>query len=178
MLKYIFILIISAVLTFFCSDFVAEKQFSFYKDILSALLNISAIIFAIIGAWIAIIYPKSMSTSLSNQDYNKSRFDKASEDTDYLSDLVEIVLVSSIVLLCVLSAKFLSLIIDTSLPIAYIEYVRYSGFLVLSFLTFSQISVIFKVIWVHYRFLAKLRKKQAKEEADSLARPHRDHTQD
>ena len=174
MLKYIIIFALGMLLTWAGSSFISVTKFEFYDSILGALLNISAIIFAIIGAWIAILYPRALSANFEMKTYDKERFDKLSEDADYLSELVEVVLVSSIVLLCVLSAEFINLIVAKAVPSSLWPYLRLAGFTVLAALTISQIWVILKVILVHYKLLFKIRADQQEIEADLQAMGHRE----
>lgn len=174
MLKYIIIFALAVVLTWVGSGFISVTKFEFYDGILGALLNISAIIFAIIGAWIAILYPRAIAANFKMTTYDKERFDKLTEDADYLSELVEVVLVSSIVLLSVLSAEFINLIVAKAVPNGIWPYLRLAGFAVLAALTISQIWVILKVIIVHYKLLFKIRADQQKIEADLQAMGHRE----
>lgn len=67
MIKYIVYAIIAALLTFIFKGRVVSLSYNDYKDTLGALLNISSIIFAIIGAWIAIVYPRAMARIINKK---------------------------------------------------------------------------------------------------------------
>jgi len=108
MKKYLFVLIVSLILTILLRKISLSIDYESYKDILSTLLNISSIVFAIIGAWIAIIYPKAIGKVFNKSDSKDTKI-KIGQDNDgeaYISELVEIAFVSSIVLMCVLIIQF------------------------------------------------------------------------
>src|SRR5690625_5783817 len=97
MIKYLILAIIAAVATYLLKDVVSSLGYSAYQETLAALLNMSSIIFPIIGAWIAIIYPRAIGRAFKGNRVT----DKALKDTDtaadYLSEHVELVLVPAIV---------------------------------------------------------------------------------
>ena len=139
-----------------------------YQSTLEALLNISSIIFAIIGAWIAIIYPRAIGRIFKREDLNQPTLKEARADTDYLSQLVEIVLVSAIVLMAVLLTQFIVPVIQALNIESAKSTFKYFGFFVIALLTFSQLHAIFKVILANYFFLNELRNKDIKEDIEYL----------
>lgn len=172
MIKYILIAIGAAIATFLFGDNIEKLNYETYKDTLSALLNISAIIFAIIGAWIAIIYPRAIGKAFkSESNETKSENDKKLEenesDADYLSELVEIVLVSAFVLMFVLIIQFSVPVIKPIIAGESTKLLKYSIFYVVFLLTLSQLYAIFRVILANYFFLNKLRKKNIDDKIDS-----------
>ncbi|MCG9042013.1 hypothetical protein [Laribacter hongkongensis] len=167
MRKYIASILIAGVFTYYFRDLAIKFNYNNYKETLSALINISSIIFAIIGAWIAIIYPKSLERVSSRLATGSDLFE-ANVDTNYLSKLVEIVLVSAIVLLIVLSAQFLAPFFSEIKDIEIKNPLKYFSFFCITFLTISQSLVILRVILINYIFLDKLRKVTLKAKTDSL----------
>ena len=168
MIKYIVIFALTAVVTFFIQQEVQAIKYSDYKDVLSALLNISSIIFAIIGAWIAIIYPKAIGRTFANNE-NKNEFKDSDNDANYLSELVEIVLVSAIVLMFVLAIQFSFPVVKGASYFGLkVFYLKLLGFFLVAFLTIVQLHAIFRVILANYFFLNELRKKNVDAKIDNL----------
>lgn len=167
MKKYIILIILSGILTFLLRHSIETFQYSIYKDTLDALMNISSIIFAIIGAWIAIIYPKAIGVVFKPTSSEKE-IKESDADTNYLSELVEIVMVSAIVLMFVLLLKFGVPLASKILPQEYINYGRYIAFFFISTLTFSQLHAIFRVILANYFFLNQLRNKNISSKVERL----------
>ncbi|WP_222889424.1 hypothetical protein [Enterobacter sp. C2] len=173
MVKYIIYLFVAALLTFAFKSRITALSYNDYKDTLGALLNISSIIFAIIGAWIAIVYPRAMARIINKQSSaqgNQSENKESHKDANYLSELVEIVMVSAIVLMAVLLIQFFAPILKGLISNPYLPYVKYMNFSCVSFLTIAQFTAIFRVILVNYFFLNELRKKNVNDRIDELHR--------
>ncbi|MDK9420829.1 hypothetical protein PO857_003141 [Pectobacterium carotovorum] len=173
MLKYIIYIAVAILLTIIFHGRVTSLSYNDYKDTLGALLNISSIIFAIIGAWIAIIYPRAMARILNKKNasnVNNSENRESNKDANYLSELVEIVMVSAVVLMAVLLIQFFAPILKGLIVNEYLPYVKYLNFTGVSFLTIAQFTAIFRVILVNYFFLNELRKKNVDDTIDQLHR--------
>lgn len=168
MIKYMMLSIVSLLATYLLRDTVSSLGYSAYKDTLGALLNISSIIFAIIGAWIAIIYPRAIGRVFKGGEVSERALKDADADADYLSELVEIVMVSAIVLMVVLFIQFSVPIAKALLLGKVILYSKYAAFFVVSLLTLSQLYVVFRVISANYFFLNDLRRKNVDGKVDRL----------
>ncbi|AEG02860.1 hypothetical protein [Methylomonas methanica] len=168
MIKYLALTIISGIATYLLRDTVSSLGYSAYKDTLGALLNISSIIFAIIGAWIAIIYPRAIGRAFKGKNVSDQVLKDADTDADYLSELVEIVMVSAIVLMIVLSIQFAVPIAKGLIVGNWVCYSKYTAFFVVSLLTLSQLYAVFRVILANYFFLNDLRKKNVDGKVDTL----------
>lgn len=168
MIKYIVLALISSVITFLLKEKIPVLGYSAYKDTLGALLNISSIIFAIIGAWIAIIYPRAIGRIFSGVENTKETIREADTDADYLSELVEIVMVSAFVLMVVLSIQFSAPLIKELIAIEYIGKAKYIAFFIVLMLTLSQLQAVFRVILANYFFLNDLRNKNINAKVDIL----------
>ena len=169
MIKYIFIVIFSVVLAYFLRDYTVRIGYVDYSDVLNALMNVSSIVFAIIGAWVAIVYPQALSRLVSSSTDNSDRessLNGASEDANYLSDLIEIVLVSSFVLLCVLSIMVSVPILAEIFSSSVKSLLRVVGFGIVVFLSFLQIFSIARVVLANYYFLRELREKIKSKKID------------
>jgi uncharacterized membrane protein len=168
MLKYIAIAFIMAVTSYFLRDTVVTLGYAAYKDTLGALLNISSIIFAIIGAWIAIIYPRAIGRVFKSSPQTKQTLAEADTDAEYLSELVEIVLVSAIVLMMVLVIQFVAPLFASAAKGQILTIAKFGLFYVVAVLTLSQIHAVFRVILANYYFLNELRKKNVTDKITDL----------
>lgn len=167
MKKYLVFAALTALITYFLRDTIAVLSYASYKDTLGALMNISSIIFAIIGAWIAIIYPRAIGRVFKGQPVDEVKRN-ADSDADYLSNLVEIVMVSALVLMCVLSIQFVVPIAITFFVNESIIYAKYALFFIITILTISQLYAISSVILANYFFLNELRNKNIRGKIDLL----------
>ncbi len=168
MIKYFVLAVIAMLSTYFLRDNILLLSYSSYKETLSALLNISSIIFAIIGAWIAIIYPRAIGRAFRGKSVTDISIKDANTDADYLSELVEIVMVSAVVLMIVLAIQFSVPILKTIQVGAWINSIKYSAFFLVFMLTISQLYAVFRVILANYFFLNELRKKNVDGKIDTL----------
>ena len=169
MLKYLFLAIApAAVLTYVLRDSLTVLKYDAYKDTLSALLNVSSIIFAIIGAWIAIIYPRAIGRAFTSKSINNPEIKEAEGDASYLGELVEIVMVSAVVLMAVLSIQFSVPIVKGLLGPSTLQYGKCGIFFVVATLTFAQLHAVFRVILANYFFLNQLRSKNINGKFDVL----------
>lgn len=168
MIKYAVLAIVSLVITFLLKEKIPVLGYSAYKDTLGALLSISSIIFAIIGAWIAIIYPRAIGRVFSGPENTGQKIKEADTDADYLSELVEIVMVSAFVLMVVLTIQFSAPLIKELLSIEYFNEAKYIAFFIVLMLTLAQLQAVFRVILANYFFLNDLRKKNVNAKVEVL----------
>lgn len=168
MIKYLVLAVISVIATYLLRENILLLNYAAYKETLSALLNISSIIFAIIGAWIAIIYPRAIGRAFKGKTISDQSLKDADTDADYLSELVEIVMVSAIVLMIVLAIQFTVPILKTIQIKEWLSHVKYCAFFVVFMLTISQLYAVFRVILANYFFLNDLRKKNVDGKIDTL----------
>jgi hypothetical protein len=154
MIKYSVIAMLSIIIAYLLKDSSRSISYSSYEGVLSALMSVSSIVFAIIGAWIAIIYPRALGSFLKEDSEGTKSIE---EDTNYLSDLVEIVLVSSFVLMTVLAILVAVPILREVVSENFIIILRQSGLGMIIFLALLQIFSIFRVVLTNYIFLTVLR---------------------
>ncbi|MGL5679645.1 MAG: hypothetical protein ACRDC2_08580 [Plesiomonas shigelloides] len=168
MTKYIIIAVLSIIATFLLRDIISTLGYSVYKDTLSALLNISSIIFAIIGAWIAIIYPRAIGRAFKGHDISSYALKDANSDANYLSELIETVMVSAVVLMLVLIIQYTAPVLKAIISDYKAPFFKHTTFFIVTLLTLSQLYAVFRVIITNYFFLNDLRKKNIAGKVDTL----------
>lgn len=170
MTKYFVLALCACILTLASQGVASKLGYESYKETLGALLNISSIIFAIIGAWIAVIYPRAIGRIFKGNSVSDLSIREADSDAKYLSELVEIVLVSATVLMIVLVIQFCAPILRELIHGDALILAKRLAFGVISFLTISQLYAISQVVLANYFFLNELREKNANAKIDSLHR--------
>jgi hypothetical protein len=170
MVKYLVLVLMTAILTGLLHTHLLDLKYEIYKETLGALLNVSSIIFAIIGAWIAIIYPRAMGRVFSSKvSVNASEVKEADGDASYLAELVEIVMISASVLMAVLLIQFGTPILKEIFRFyCWISYGKLALFYAVALLMFVQLDAVCRVILVNYYFLSQLRDTNANSKVDIL----------
>ena len=80
MKKYLTIAVLVALASYFLRDYVSTVGYAAYKDSLAALLNVASIIFAIIGAWIAVVYPRAIGRMFAGVKMGDPELQEASDE--------------------------------------------------------------------------------------------------
>lgn len=139
-----------------------------FLSVMGVLLNVAAIVFAIIGAWIAIIYPKAIQSALSGDpSKDLAEIKEAAKDANYLSELFQIVLHSALVIVLAVS-------VQVALPLlrAYeyfgldVPLVKAAAVSFMIFLSLLQINAISIVVEKNFGLLRRLREKHEKNVID------------
>jgi hypothetical protein len=159
MRKYYILAILTFFLTLATQGVASRLGYESYKETLGALQNISSIVFAITGAWIAVIYPRAMGRVFQRSPISDHSLRDADVDARYLSELVEIVMVSAFVLMIVLLIQYAAPILQEIVHSTALVSTKKLAFGIVSFLTFSQLFAIFRVVLTNYFFLNDLRNK-------------------
>jgi hypothetical protein len=101
---FIFLILIPVYLIFMYGK---NVPYSDQKDILDSLKDTASIIFAILGAWIAVIYPKELQKKILNMetDNNEIIFEKL---------IYGLILITSVLIVMIISLTFINLIKNIS----------------------------------------------------------------
>ncbi|MBE0405022.1 hypothetical protein [Halomonas citrativorans] len=139
-----------------------------FKEVMGVLLNVSSIIFAIIGAWIAIIYPSAIKSAIiDSRENNVKLIHRAVQDANYLSELFDIVMQSAII---IVFAIFIQVCMPIIKSFDYfglsISLVKFCAFSFMLFATFVQVNSIISVVLKNYFLLRKVRGQNSNDVAD------------
>ena len=135
------------------------EQWPFYE----ALRTTAAIVFAVMGVWVTLLYPKALETVISRRSHD------GSPEEERIRALLLPVKLSTTVLIAVLMVGPLSVwlkhlpIVADVLPLA-----RGSSFGLLIFLTFAEMAAVFLTLWPIDSAKAELnaaRRNQSNDEA-------------
>lgn len=133
-----------------------------FISIMGVLLNVAAIVFAIIGAWIAIIYPKAIQSALSGDSVRDlAEIQETANDANYLSELFQIVLQSALVIILAVSVQVAMPLLRAyeyfGLGIPLIKAIAVS-FMV--FVSLLQMNAVLIVVEKNFGLLRRLRERQ------------------
>lgn len=147
-----------AIACFFCGKNISvSDQLPIYES----LRNTSAIIFGVMGAWIAILYPSALL-----KIYGKTDIEEAEKGSKSIKQLISPMVLSTIIVSFVLVISLIAPVLrNIPLLITYKEIVRSFSFSLLGILTFSQLWALFatlipsEIIRIAIDFTIKKRKK-------------------
>ncbi|TVL35309.1 hypothetical protein [Shewanella xiamenensis] len=102
--------------------------------IYDGLRNTSSIIFAVMGAWIALLYPSKLSKA-----FGKKAYDEKEDDIEQINRLFRPLIYSTFILMVVISVSFIvPLAKQINYFIQYKEFFRAISFAIIGSLTFIQ----------------------------------------
>lgn len=136
------------VATFFCSCFVTTlgMDISYAKQaaLLSEIRSVSAIVFGVTGAWLALVYPKALaSAELAVQSANDAVYEQAQHDNDVLLGFIKTIITSIIVIAVSVGIPFVKeVIVKISFFIEYSSYLRGVLFFVIASLAIVQLFLL------------------------------------
>jgi len=133
----------------------ADTQLELY----GSLRATSAIVFGIMGAWIAIIYPESLS-----KIYRSSQRSDAESEVKNIARLLKPMIIAAVIVGAALIAEFSAPVLKSISALSpFYLYIRGFSFALLVFLLGAQLITIFEVMLINYSFKRKVRSKQAED---------------
>lgn len=152
--------VIAGLLLLLLSYFASEKfSYSDAKDILGALINISASVFTIVGLWVGFLYPNAMS-SIVKDDIS---YIKNEKDSPRIEKLVYTIITSALVMAGILIFFLLKTTISaTPLYKAHLQGFRFWGIFTVCYLSWMQLKCIFSIIASNLHFVNHLHGRLAK----------------
>ncbi|HBC7431224.1 TPA: hypothetical protein KEY68_003523 [Providencia rettgeri] len=156
------ILAMAVFLSYIASDYI---KYDSIVNIVSVLQNISSIVFAIVGVWVAYLYPKLITEIINNKE--DDFFDSKSE-TKKMESLIITIIISALVLIGVIVFYLLVLFMKGSqFYINNLEVIKISGVSFVFMMVIMQIFCIISVIINNVSFVNKLYKLLNDKELDN-----------
>jgi len=138
--------------------FISIKDLSFNVQ---TLLSVSSIVFAVIGAWIALIYPSAIKNIVSNNNDIENNENEANR----LASLIKVAITSSAILVIVIILSLMEPIIPLDN-----KYINAILFFILTNCSLMQVYSVMKVVLMNYHLLSNLRNKSIKDFKDNVYR--------
>ncbi|MCX9489763.1 hypothetical protein IG511_12580 [Vibrio cholerae] len=150
----------------FSSVYCYGRQISYsdLKDLLDILKNASAMIFTIVGIWLAYIYPNAVTALVKPESISLIAGKK---DAKRIEMLVGIIISSAVVIVGIIFFFALKLLI-TPMPFYYsnIWWIKPIAITFVLMLTYIQIFSIGKVVWSNILFINDLHNKLNKQQLE------------
>jgi hypothetical protein len=156
-MKYRYSLAWSAILTVFIKIFAPSLKADAFDNVLPTLLTSSSVVFAIIGAWIAVIYPELLSSTFKNSAAQSSDLERTEVNTDRLSTLVLTGTLSAITLAGVIGVQVFTPVAREVIRDSHHDLLKWIYIYGIVCLCVTQLYSIIKLVSVNYFFLGDLR---------------------
>lgn len=165
-------IIVMAGVTVFLFKAGMDITYALQEKYFDGIRSIAAIIFGVSGAWLAITYPKALSSAEqarnTDSDHRKRALADASDDAEVLLGFVHTMIVSIIVIAVSLAIPFAKEAL-TQWPwaLAHKGYFRGSLYAILWVLAVVQLSLLLTTLKSTYKALSELRRHLADAEVQS-----------
>ena len=138
-----------------------------YKDFLFVLLNVSGMVFTLMGIWIAFLYPNALKRIVNPGVIENVDFTESLNETKRLESIVASVLKSAMVVVSIVFIFLIKLLIST-MAIYINNQIIFESVAVafVLILTFLQLESVFHVAKSNVMFINDLHKKREDREAD------------
>lgn len=148
--------------------FGGNYNYSDLKDYHQILLNISGLVFTIMGIWIAFLYPNSLMKIVNPGKIETVDFSDALEDTKRLESIVGSVLKSAVIATSIMFFLLLKILFfDTNFYKSNITELKQVALSITILLTYLQVEAIFQVITSNISFINHLHHKREDKESDN-----------
>lgn len=137
--------------------FRGDLNYNDISPIVSVLQNGSAMIFTIMGIWIAYIYPQAMRKVI--QPSSSAIF--PDEDKKRVQLLVGVIIISAVILaILLIGISMKPFLVNSSLYLKAPELFSFVGLSMLLFLVYAQLFCIYSVIAANINFITDLANKE------------------
>lgn len=144
-----------------------EYQYADLKAFLDVLLNVSGVVFTLMGIWIAFLYPNALARIVGPSSVITADFSEGKEEYVRLTAIVGSVLKSAFVVLVIMALN-LARVIFPAIPIIVENLILIKqlalGFACMLFLI--QSDAVMEVILANVKFLNDLHTKRASRQAE------------
>lgn len=145
-----------------------KYSYADFKAYLDLLMNVSGMVFTLMGIWIAVLYPNALSRLLDPEKVLIADFSESLSETRRLENIVASVLQSGIVVVATLSISLARLLISgTSVYSSYLQDLQALALAAVVVMTILQAEAIFRVISANVQFLHDLHRRREQRETDN-----------
>lgn len=162
-----FYLIVSVACYFGLVKWSLNFKYEDYKDYLTLISGVSAMVFTIMGIWIAFLYPNAMSRIVNPDKLVAKDFSESRSDAKRLESIVGAVMTSALVMIVALLITLAKMILlMTTIYLEYRLQFKAAALSVLIFITFAQLESVFYVVLSNIMFINDLHFKRQIRQAD------------
>ena len=142
----IFSMLISVFLAYLIFRSGMSIEYAKQKVLIDDVRNISAIIFGVTGAWLALVYPKALASAkhvISEKEIRLVDIQQAEHDNIVLLGFIKTLLISVVIIMFTLGAPFVKeMLAQISTFLSYREYFRAALFLLLFCICLLQVYLL------------------------------------
>ncbi|MDN3486565.1 hypothetical protein QL989_14575 [Pseudoalteromonas sp. APC 3224] len=159
-------------LLFFGATFLYLKcnlniSYGSYKDFLLVLLNVSSMVFTLMGIWIAFLYPNALKRIVNPKVVENVDFSESLSETRRLESIVGSVLKSAMVVVSIVAIFLMKLLVPSFSAYANnIQIFEAIAVALVLVLTLLQLESVFHVVKSNVMFINDLHRKREDKEAD------------
>lgn len=154
-------------LLFLSFNFKLSISYDDFKDFAEILLNVSGVVFTVMGIWIALIYPAALSKIIDSDKVVLVDFSELKTDTKRLEFLVFSVLKSAFVVVVILfSYLFRLVVINFEIYLEFLFLFKAFAVSVLALLFLMHLESIWHIVAANVMFINDLHRKRQEREAD------------
>ncbi|WP_408900328.1 hypothetical protein [Photobacterium piscicola] len=171
-----FILLVTMLLgSYYAVTLGMDISYAKQATLLAEIRNVSAIIFGVTGAWLALIYPKALASSeLALKAANDAVYEQAKHDNDVLLGFIKTIIISIVVIaISVVIPLVKEVAIQISFVTEYRNYLRGILFFTIFVLTIIQLYLLFATFLQTKSALKDVKRKIA----EAKTRNERSHNQ-
>lgn len=171
----IFAMIISIIALWLLFSAGKEISYSIQSKYFDNIRSIASIIFGVTGAWLAITYPKALSSAKkarqASEEEREVALSRASEDSEILIGFVRTMIISIVIISISLAIPFIKEVLAMyQWAIDLNEYFRGALYSILGFISVVQLGLLITTLKNTYRALTDLHR----ETAEATTRADRD----
>lgn len=133
----------------------------------SILINVSSMVFTLMGIWIAFLYPNALKRIVDPNRKAKEDFSESLYETKRLESIVLSILKSGVVVLGIMLIYFSKVLLsNTFLYINHLQFIKTVALAWLILLSWLQVEAVVQVGYANIMFLNDLHDKREEGEVD------------
>ncbi|PTP74907.1 hypothetical protein [Vibrio splendidus] len=140
-----FILLVATFIgSYFAVTLGMDISYSKQASLLAEIRNVSAIIFGVTGAWLALVYPRALaSTELALKAANDAVYEQAQHDNDVLLGFIKTIIASIVVIAISVGIPFIKEVaVHISFFVEHRNYLRGILFFTIAVLAIAQLYLL------------------------------------
>jgi hypothetical protein len=157
--------------TVFCWCFIHFDFKYLYADLKAftdVLLNVSGVVFTLMGIWIAFLYPNALSRIVDPGRIATADFSESASESIRLTAIVGSVLKSAVVVLAIMAMTLLKVVLPHfEVMMLHLVLVKQVALAVAATMFLIQAEAIFEVMMANLLFLNDLHIKRAERQVDN-----------
>lgn len=142
-------------------------QYADLKSFLDVLLNVSGVVFTLMGIWIAFLYPNALARIVGPRTVITADFSEGREEYVRLTAIVGSVLKSAFVVLIIMALNLAKVVIPSiTVVVENLNLIKQIALGIACMLFLIQSDAVIEVILANVKFLNDLHTKRASRQAE------------